>query len=87
MRERLFALLAMGDTSFAVPPEKHDRLAVAYAKAATGELTVWDHPHSTRWADPLESAHAGLPRESDQGPRENEKASSDGATDRDQTEP
>jgi CubicO group peptidase (beta-lactamase class C family) len=51
LQERIFTPLAMVDTSFAVPPEKRDRLAVAYAKAATGELTVWDHPRNTRWAD------------------------------------
>jgi CubicO group peptidase (beta-lactamase class C family) len=62
LQERIFAPLGMMDTSFAVPPEKRDRLAVAYAKAATGELTVWDHPQNTRWADPplFPSGGAGL---------------------------
>ncbi len=62
LQERIFTPLGMVDTSFAVPPEKRDRLAVAYAKAASGELTVWDHPQNTRWADlPLfPSGGAGL---------------------------
>ncbi len=62
LQERIFTPLAMVDTSFAVPPEKRNRLAVAYAKAATGELTVWDHPRNTRWADLplLPSGGAGL---------------------------
>jgi CubicO group peptidase (beta-lactamase class C family) len=51
LQERIFVPLGMMDTSFVVPPEKRDRLAVAYEKAATGELTVWDHPQNTRWAD------------------------------------
>jgi CubicO group peptidase (beta-lactamase class C family) len=62
LQERIFTPLGMVDTSFVVPPEKRDRLAVAYAKAAPGELTVWDHPQNTRWADlPLfPSGGAGL---------------------------
>ncbi len=51
LQERIFTPLGMVDTSFVVPPEKRDRLAVAYAKAATGELTVWDHPQNTRIED------------------------------------
>lgn len=52
LQERIFTPLGMVDTSFVVPPEKRDRLSVAYAKAAAGELTVWDHPQNTRWAEP-----------------------------------
>ncbi|GHO62578.1 hypothetical protein KSC_014700 [Ktedonobacter sp. SOSP1-52] len=60
LQERIFAPLGMVDTSFVVPPKKRSRLAVAYAKAATRELTVWDHPQNTRWADPQEHLMATL---------------------------
>lgn len=62
LRERIFEPLGMVDTSFWVPPEKRSRLAVLYAKAATGELTVADHPQSTGWAEPplFPSGGAGL---------------------------
>ena len=51
--ERLFEPLGMVDTSFAVPPEKRSRLAVAYAPAPTGGIAVQDHPQASSWADPL----------------------------------
>jgi CubicO group peptidase (beta-lactamase class C family) len=62
LRERLFAPLGMVDTSFSVPAEKRSRLAVAYALAPTGELTVRDHPQTNLWADPplFPSGGAGL---------------------------
>jgi CubicO group peptidase (beta-lactamase class C family) len=41
--ERLFEPLGMRDTGFVVPPEKLQRLPVAYQKnRRTGELEVWD---------------------------------------------
>ena len=62
LRQHIFEPLGMGDTSFAVPPDKHSRMAVLYAKTATGELTVADHPRSTGWAEPplFPSGGAGL---------------------------
>jgi CubicO group peptidase (beta-lactamase class C family) len=67
LRERIFEPLGMVDTSFWVPQEKRRRLAVLYAKAATGELTVVDHPQSTGWAEPplFPSGGAGLVSTSD----------------------
>ena len=62
LRERIFEPLGMMDTSFVVPPEKRNRLAVLYASTPAGELSVRDHPQSTRWADPplFPSGGAGL---------------------------
>jgi CubicO group peptidase (beta-lactamase class C family) len=62
LRECLFEPLGMVDTSFAVPPEKRSRLAVLYAQAPAGGLTVRDHPQTTGWADPplFPSGGAGL---------------------------
>jgi CubicO group peptidase (beta-lactamase class C family) len=43
LSERIFQPVGMKDTSFAVPPEKLHRLAVAYQKnSKTGALEVWD---------------------------------------------
>ncbi|MFL5661502.1 MAG: serine hydrolase domain-containing protein [Ktedonobacteraceae bacterium] len=62
LRECLFDPLGMVDTSFAVPPEKRSRLAVLYAQAPAGGLTVRDHPQTTGWAEPpsFPSGGAGL---------------------------
>jgi CubicO group peptidase (beta-lactamase class C family) len=62
LRQRIFEPLGMRDTSFVVPQDKRSRLAVLYAKTATGELTVADHPRSTGWAVPplFPSGGAGL---------------------------
>ena len=52
LRECLFDPLGMGDTSFAVPPEKRSRLATLYAQAPEGGLTMRDHPQTAAWAEP-----------------------------------
>ncbi len=61
-RERIFEPLGMVDTSLTIPPEKLDRLAVAYAPAPAGGLMVIDHPQITGWTQaPLfPSGGAGL---------------------------
>ena len=48
LSERIFAPLNMKDTSFVVPPEKLDRMAVLYGRSAEGKLVrveaVWGKP-------------------------------------------
>ncbi|GHO81594.1 hypothetical protein KSD_93650 [Ktedonobacter sp. SOSP1-85] len=62
LRERIFEPLGMVDTSFVVPPEKRNRLAVLYGPAPEGGLVVLDHPQMTGWAEPplFASGGAGL---------------------------
>jgi CubicO group peptidase (beta-lactamase class C family) len=40
MKERIFAPLGMDDTSFGVPPEKHNRLTTLYNRDSSGKLQV-----------------------------------------------
>ncbi|GHO59732.1 serine hydrolase domain-containing protein [Ktedonobacter robiniae] len=62
LRERIFEPLGMVDTSFVVPPEKRNRLAVLYKPTPEGRLAVLDHPQTTGWAEPplFASGGAGL---------------------------
>lgn len=42
LRDEIFEPLGMRDTSFRIPPQKRNRLAAAYARAANGALTPSD---------------------------------------------
>jgi CubicO group peptidase (beta-lactamase class C family) len=63
LRERVFDPLGMLDTSFSVPEEKLDRLAVAYASdPETGALEVFDGVGDSQWrgAPIFPNAEGGL---------------------------
>jgi CubicO group peptidase (beta-lactamase class C family) len=53
LRERLFAPLGMGDTSFSVPASRLDRLATSYETDPTsGALAVYDAAAESQWSRP-----------------------------------
>lgn len=53
LRERIFEPLDMKDTSFSVPAEKLDRLAVSYEPDQTGGLEVYDSADDkSQWSRP-----------------------------------
>ena len=49
LREVIFEPLGMKDTAFFVPPEKHDRLAAGYRRAANKSLKLMDDPETSRY--------------------------------------
>ena len=49
LREVIFEPLGMKDTAFFVPPEKRDRLAAGYRRAANKSLKLMDDPETSRY--------------------------------------
>jgi CubicO group peptidase (beta-lactamase class C family) len=63
LRQRIFAPLAMHDTSFSVPVSKLNRLASSYwTNPSTGEFEIFDGVEDSRWVSPpvFESGAGGL---------------------------
>jgi CubicO group peptidase (beta-lactamase class C family) len=63
LRDRIFAPLAMKDTAFHVPKDKHYRFATAYGRlSGTQQLKVFDPPVTGKFSSPpvFENGSAGL---------------------------
>jgi CubicO group peptidase (beta-lactamase class C family) len=52
LQEQIFGPLGMRDTSFAITPDKVDRLAASYQRGPGKELTLVDDPAESRYARP-----------------------------------
>ena len=63
LRDRIFVPLAMKDTAFYVPADKHHRFATSYGSdPATKKLKVFDYPVTGKFSSPpvFENGSAGL---------------------------
>ncbi len=59
LKTRIFEPLAMTDTAFHVPPDKHERLAACYALDPSGRIVLQDDPAKSPYLNPTEFLSGG----------------------------